>query len=178
MSNVDAVDRRLLEAIRNDARRSVADLAQAAGVSRATAHERLKRLRENGVIKGTRTLLDPEALGHPLRAILLVHLMPDAAGDQREIAGQIAAIPDVDRVHVVTGRYDFLVEVLAKDMDEIGQVILERIRTLDGVGNTESLICFWSFDGPGITIGDQDGGAAGAASGSRTPKRFPSVSLA
>ena len=149
---MDPTDRRILDLLRRDARIPTAQVARAIGVSRATAHERIKRLHETGVITGSQVTVDPAALGRPLRAILLVHLVPDAASDQRTIAKQIAGIPDVDRVHIVTGRYDFVVEVLAKDMDEIGSIILERIRTIDGVGNTETMLCFWSLDGPGITI--------------------------
>lgn len=149
---VDEIDRRIINVLRADARVATAAVARRVGVSRATAHERIKRLEESGIIKGSHAILDPHRLGRPLRAILLVHLVPDMRADQRAIARQIASIPDVDRVHIVTGRYDFVVEVLAKDMDAIGSIILERIRTIDGVGNTETMLCFWSFDGPGISL--------------------------
>lgn len=149
---MDELDKKILAAVRADARLPVAELARRIGTSRATAHERYKRLNETGVIRGSYTVMDPKALGRPLRAILLVHLVPDVKSDQRAIAKEIAQIPDVDRVHIVSGRYDFIVEVLAKDMDEIGSIILERIRTIDGVGNTETILCFWSLDGPGVSL--------------------------
>lgn len=152
---MDETDRHILQLLRKDARLPTAEVARMVGVSRATAHERIKRMQTSGIIKGSYAVMDPVKLGRPLRAILLVHLVPDAMSDQRAIAKQIAQIPDVDRVHIVTGRYDFVVEVLAKDMDEIGSIILERIRTIDGVGNTETMLCFWSLDGPGITLDAQ-----------------------
>ena len=149
---MDGTDRRILDLLRRDARLPTAEVARQVHVSRATAHERIKRLHETGIIRGSHVVMDPAALGRPLRAILLVHLVPDIRSDQRTIGKQIAEIPDVDRVHIVSGRYDFVVEVLAKDMDEIGSIILERIRTIEGVGNTETMLCFWSMDGPGISL--------------------------
>lgn len=149
---MDDLDRKLIGILRTDARVPTAELARRVGVSRATAHERVKRLWADGVLKGTYTVLDPAALGRPLRAIVLVSWRSDEEGDQREVARAIAQTPDVDRVHVVTGRWDFLVEVLAKDMDEVGRIILERIRRLPGVGSTETLLTFWSFDGMGVTV--------------------------
>ncbi len=145
---MDSVDKKILAALKGDARLPVAELARIADVSRATAHERLKRLQTDGVLLGTTTRVDPAALGKPLRAFLFVQWHADA-GDQREVASAIAALPGVEKVHVVTGEHDFLVEVVAKDMDAIGRLIIENIRGIPGVSGTKSSIAFWSMEGVG-----------------------------
>lgn len=146
---MDGVDKKILAALRDDARLAVAELARIAGVSRATAHERLKRLQADGVVLGTTVRVDPAALGRPLRAFLFVKWQAQEAGDQREVGAAIAELPGVEHVHIVTGQHDFLVEVVAKDMDEIGRLIIERIRAIPGVQGTESSIAFWSMAGVG-----------------------------
>ncbi len=146
---MDSVDRKILAALKRDARLPVAELGRLAGVSRATAHERLKRLQADGILLGTTARIDPAALGKPLRAFLFVQWRATEAGDQREVAGAIAALPGVEKVHVITGEHDFLVEVVAKDMDAIGRLIIENIRGIPGVSGTQSSIAFWSMEGVG-----------------------------
>ncbi len=130
----------------------VAEVARRVGVTRATVHERWRRLSESGVVRGAHLDLDPGALGRPLRAFILVQWSTEKEADQRQVARAIADIPGVDRVHNVTGKHDFLVEVVGRDMDEVGRIILERIRVLPGVGATETLIAFWSFEGHGVPL--------------------------
>ncbi len=146
---MDEVDTMILAALRRDARLPVAELARDVGVSRATAHERLKRLQAQGVLLGTTTRIDPAKIGLPLRAFLFVRLDTSETRDQREVAGAIAQLTGVEKVHVITGEHDFLVEVLAKDMDAVGRLILDEIRAISGVSGTQSSIAFWSVEGVG-----------------------------
>ncbi len=148
---MDELDRRILGLLRRDARLPVTELARQAGTSRATLHERLKRLQAT-VIRSSTVILDPAALGRPLRAFLLVGWRAERNDDQRGVAQAIAAIPGVERVHITTGQHDFLVEVVARDMDEVGRLIIERIRALPGVGGTETVLTFWTFEGAGVPL--------------------------
>ncbi len=148
---MDELDRKIIGLLRRDARLPVAELARRAGTSRATLHERLRRLQET-VITGSTVVLDPAALGRPLRAFLLVGWRAERNDDQRGVARAIAAIPGVERVHITTGQHDFLVEVVARDMDEVGRLIIERIRALPGVGGTETVLTFWTFEGVGVPL--------------------------
>ncbi len=60
--------------------------------------------------------------------------------------------PMVAMAYIVTGKQDFLVEALGEDMDEIGRTIIEQLRTIDGVGDTETILTFWTYDGPGLPL--------------------------
>lgn len=149
---MDELDRGILELLRADARRPIADVARELDVARATVHQRLDRLKEAGVVTGSTIEVDPTALGYPLRAFILVGWQADRDRDQRQVAERIANIPGVDRVHIVTGAHDFLVEALGEDMDEVGRMIIERMRAIEGVGDTETILTFWTFDGPGLPL--------------------------
>lgn len=149
---MDELDRRILELLREDARRPIAEIAREVDVARATVHQRVDGLEAEGVLEGTSLELDEAALGYPLRAFILVGWRADRERDQRNVARQLAEIGGVDRVHIVTGQQDFLVEALGADMDEIGRTIIERIRAIDGVGDTETILTFWTFEGPGVPL--------------------------
>jgi Lrp/AsnC family leucine-responsive transcriptional regulator len=150
---MDAIDRKILQVLRADARTSVAELARLAGVSRVTAHDRLKRLQSDGILLGTTIRVDPAAVGKPLRAFLFVTWQAADVEDQREVAAAIAELSGVVNVHIVTGKHDFLVEVVAKDMDAVGRLIIEQMRAIPGVSGTESSIAFWSIEGTGALEG-------------------------
>lgn len=144
---MDALDEAMVKILRKDARLPVAELARQMGVSRATAHERLRRRLEDGSIQRTTIRLDPKAVGKPLRAFLFVAWQATADDDQRRVGRAIAALDGVERVHVITGPHDFLVEVLAEDMEAVGALIIDRIRAIPGVQGTQSSIAFWSLEG-------------------------------
>lgn len=149
---MDDLDRKILSVLREEARTPIAEVARQVGVARATVHERLNRLEASGIVKGARLELDPAALGRPLRAFILVGWQAATETHQREVARRIAGLEGVARVHNVTGQRDFLVEVLGRDMDDVGRLIIERIRAIDGVGGTETLIAFWTFEGEGLPL--------------------------
>ena len=152
MFELDELDKEILKVLQGDARMPLAEVARKVDVARATVHQRVKRLEQAGVIRGATLELDPGALGRPLRAFILIGWRAEASTDQRAVAREIAAIDGVVRVHNVTGQKDFLVEVLGKDMDEVGRLIIERIRPLPGVGGTETLMAFWTFEGAGVPL--------------------------
>lgn len=149
---MDELDRRILELLREDARRPIAEIAREADVARATVHQRLDGLQERGIVAGTSLDLDPEALGYPLRAFIFVEWRAERERDQRIVARQLAEVPGVDRVHIVTGSQDFLVEALASGMDELGETIIEELRAVDAVGDTETRLTFWTVEGPGVPL--------------------------
>lgn len=149
---MDELDRRILELLREDARRPIAEVARELDVARATVHQRLDKLEARGIVEGASLELDPDALGYPLRAFILVGWEAEADRDQRNVAERIGQIPGVDHVHIVTGKQDFLVEALGQDMEEVGRLIIERIRAIDGAGATETILTFWTYDGPGVPL--------------------------
>lgn len=149
---MDELDRRILKLLREDGRRPIAEIAREADVARATVHQRLDRLEERGVVAGASLDLDPEALGYPLRAFVFVEWRADRDRDQRNVAQQLAQVQGVARIHVVTGSEDFLVEALAPDMDHLGETIIEDLREVEGVGDTETRLAFWTYEGPGIPL--------------------------
>ncbi len=128
-------DEALIALLREDARASVADLARRLGLSRTTVQDRLKRLEEGGVILGYDVRLADE--NRPGVSVLVLLEI-----EQRHIAGTVeavCAIPEVETVHTVSGRFDLAVVAAAHSTGALDEV-LDRIAGVDGVKRSESAV--------------------------------------
>jgi DNA-binding Lrp family transcriptional regulator len=129
---VDDYDLRILRALAVDPRATVVGLAEATGLSRNTVHARLGRLETNGALRSFERRIDPGTLGFPLTAYILV------AVTQRKltpIAGSLSEVPEVIEVHGLSGVTDLLVQIAARDADDLYR-IAGRILDIDGVEKT------------------------------------------
>src|SRR5690348_14912802 len=103
MTDLDEMDRRLLNLLQADGRASVVDLAKRLNVPRTTIVGRMKRLEGDGVILGYTTRVDHAKLGQGVTAFIMIGFTPDAGRDQRELARRLAALPGVDEVEIISG---------------------------------------------------------------------------
>ena len=141
ISLIDEKDELILEELKKDGRASTVDIAKKTRIPRVTVHERIKRLTKNGVIKKFTAVPDYKKLGKETTAFVLVSYTPNKL-IQREVAERIAKLPDVYEVHMIAGEWDMIAKVRGKNLEEIGKLVLERIRNIDGVANTFTLGCF------------------------------------
>ncbi len=126
---VDDTDKKILGLLLKDGRLPFSRIAKELGVSEATIHLRLRKLREMGVIKGFSVDLDPGLLGLPIVAFILVRVSPARI---REVAESIAVMKQVFEVHVVTGEYQLLVKARTPDPSSIADLV-KKIGCLEGV---------------------------------------------
>lgn len=134
---LDAVDRRLLELLAADGRCSVNDLATRVGVGRATAYQRLARLRERGVIRGFTVRVDPRALGLGISALLLINVDQRA---WRRLRPELAALPGAEWIGAAAGEFDFAVLVRTTDVQTLRDVVLERLQSMSGIKGSETVL--------------------------------------
>ncbi|MBI2078566.1 MAG: Lrp/AsnC family transcriptional regulator [Euryarchaeota archaeon] len=113
---VDAEDRKLLEALSRDARLSHRSLAQKTGLALATVNRRVRRLEEKGVIKGYRAIVDAEAVGWTMTAIIGLRL---EKGHIRQVQKAIAKDPRIFGVYDVTGEWDGVVLARVRDRADL-----------------------------------------------------------
>jgi len=139
---LDEKDVAIIKALEEDSRRSTKAISEDLGIPRATVHERIKRMAEKGVIKRFTITLDHSALGEPIVAFILVSFLPNAKVSQREVAQRISHLDGVYEVHLISGEYDMLVKVRGKSMEGIGDLVIDRIREVEGVGRTLTCASF------------------------------------
>lgn len=134
---MDDVDRRLLAALRANARMTYAELGRLIGMSGPSVTDRVNRLEQGGVITGYHAAVAPQALGLGVSALIGVYLSD--AGDQDHVARQMADLREVEDCWFVAGEESFLIKVRTVDVPSLEQTI-SRLRGLDGVSRTRTTV--------------------------------------
>lgn len=138
---LDDVDRKLLGLLAADATRSYAALGEALHLSAPAVHERVKRLRQDGVVKGTVAVLDGPAIGRPLLAFVQVKTRSWATTLQKI---NFAELPDIEEVHSITGESDVLLKVRTRDTQALEE-ILALIQGFEGVDGTHCIVALSTY---------------------------------
>ena len=133
---MDATDQQLLSLLRKDARTSVATLANKLGVSRGTVTNRVTKLEDAGIIVGYTVRLRPDAQPSEISAWMSIAV---EGNETRSVIASLLGEPGVATLHDTNGRWDLLAELRAGNLSELSQV-LERIRLIRGISNTETSI--------------------------------------
>ncbi len=133
---MDSIDRQLIALLRTDARTSVVTLAQKLGVARATVQNRIAKLEANGTIAGYTVRLKPEAEEHRIRAITTI----EVEGNHGEaVCRALRGDPSVVTLHTTNGRWDLIAELRADSLEAF-DAVLNHIRRIKGIANTETSI--------------------------------------
>ncbi len=131
---MDDIDRKLISALRQDARASLSDLAILLGVSRTTVRGRIERLRQRGDIVGFTVVLQEDAKGDAVRGLMMLGI--EGRGMDRLIR-QLNGLTEVRAIHSTNGRWDLILEVGTETLEGLDEV-LGRIRRMDGVATSET----------------------------------------
>lgn len=138
---MDDTDRQLISLLRKDARTSLATLAAKLGVSRGTVSNRLRKLEDAQVIVGYTVRLRPDA--EPARIRAWTHVLVE--GNQtRAVIASLLGEPGVHALHDTNGRWDLLAELHAESMTSLSE-LLERVRLIKGIANTETSILLATY---------------------------------
>ncbi|MET7365867.1 Lrp/AsnC family transcriptional regulator [Streptomyces sp. NPDC005566] len=137
---MDHVDRALLTQLQQDATQSYAALGQSVGLSAGAAHERVRKLRERGVIRRTVIDVDPAAVGRGV----LAYVMVDSTAWMGDAAEHFAALPEIQEAHVIAGSASLLVKVRTATTEQL-QDVLRRIYAIEGVSGTQATIVLETF---------------------------------
>jgi len=133
MSDIDAVDRRILRVLQTDARISNAELSRRCNLSPAACFERVRRLREKKVITGYAAMIDPSRVGRDLLIFVEV-LLDRTTGDVFEaFAEAVRKQPEVLECHMVAGGFDYLIKARVGDMDAYRAFLGDVLVRMPGV---------------------------------------------
>jgi DNA-binding Lrp family transcriptional regulator len=134
---LDEVDRSLLAELRRDATQPYAALGRAVGLSAAAAHDRVRKLRDRGVIRRTTIDVDPVAMGLPVLAFVLIEAGA-WMGDESTSAA-LAAIEEIEEAHIIAGPATLLAKIRTATNKEL-QDVLRRLYAIDGVTGTQTIV--------------------------------------
>ena len=135
---LDQTDLKLLSALQRDARQTTADLAAAVNLSTSPCWRRIKRLEDEGVIEGYRAVLHRRALGWGVLVFVTVSIDDHSEEEARAFEKAVAALPEIVACWSVAGSADFLLQVVAEDLDTYADFAMTTIRRLPGIKAMQS----------------------------------------
>jgi Lrp/AsnC family leucine-responsive transcriptional regulator len=139
-SSIDQFDRKIITELRSDGRLSVAELARRVGLSKTPCQVRLKRLIEQGVIRGFRAVIDPARLGLDHIAFTEVKLSDTREAALEAFRAAVLRIPEVEECHMIASSFDYLLKVRTPHIRRYRTVLGEKISTLPHVASTSTYV--------------------------------------
>lgn len=136
--NIDAIDRRILEALQRDGRLTNLELAERAGLSPSPCLRRVRLMEKDGIIEGYGARLNRVELGLGLTAFVAVNIERHSSSDANQIKKALAAMPEVVALYITSGEHDFLLHVVVPDLEEYRRFSLERLINVPGIKELKS----------------------------------------
>jgi len=130
---IDATDRALLKALQDNARLTTSELAQMTQMSQSPCWRRIKRLEDAGLIAGYNARLDRRALGYGVMAFVTISIDSQDESHSLDFEQAVRDIPEVVMCHGVSGPEDFVLVVVAQDLDGYSALMQTKLRRLPGV---------------------------------------------
>ncbi len=124
---LDRTDKEILTHLQNDARLMNKQLSAEVGLAPSSCHERVKRLWSRGVITGTTTILDPKSVGFALGAVIFANVSKDGQINNDRLLDQLIAAPEIQNIYLVTGKYDMVISMVARDMDHLKSAVYDAL---------------------------------------------------
>jgi len=137
MGRIDDLDLKILSELSKDASISVPRLSKKININASVVYSRIKRLLKRGLIKKFTIIINDEALGFNVRSLTGINLDSKLRDN---VLNELFKIPEVREIAEVTGRFDILVTMTARSLDEIHQLISEKVGHVEGVQKTETFI--------------------------------------
>jgi Lrp/AsnC family transcriptional regulator len=120
-------DRRLLDALQNDATRSQTELAEIAGMSRTSCWRRIRDFEEAGVIERQVAILNPQQVGFQIQVLLAVAMTEHTDENRHDFEHHVGSLPEVTECNSVSGERDYVLQVIVQDMDAYNQFLNSQI---------------------------------------------------
>ena len=146
---MDIIDKKILTILQERARIKKSEMARELGIPATTLQERIRRLEAKGIIKNYRAVIDHEKIGLSVRAFVSVTLDRHEPSDIRSFEKSIRTIPNIKACYHLSGRFDYLLLLLAKDLKELGDLVKVGISALPDFGRCETHLVFSEIESSG-----------------------------
>ena len=132
---LDTLDEQILKLIADNARIPFLEVARACNVSGAAIHQRIQKLTNLGILKGSEYVIDPEKIGYETCAYIGIYLKDPASFDA--VTRALEAIPEIVECHFTTGKYDMFIKLYARNNHHLLSIIHDKLQPL-GLARTET----------------------------------------
>lgn len=150
---IDDIDRVILRHLQAEGRITNVDLATRAGLTAPPCLRRVRALEDNGVIRGYHADLDSVALGYGITVFAMVSLKSQAEADLRAFEEHVATLPQVRECHMLNGEIDFMLKVVAHDLQEFQKFLTSQLTPAPNVESVKtSFVIRTSLQRPGVPV--------------------------
>lgn len=139
---MDMTDKQILKILQDNARIKKSELARELDLPATTLQERIRRLEKKGIIKKYQVVVDPEKIGFSVQAFVAVTLDTHESSNIRHFEKSIRTIPNIKACYHSSGRFDYLLHLVAKDLNQLGVLVKTRITSLPDFGRCETHLVF------------------------------------
>ncbi|MCI4589382.1 Lrp/AsnC family transcriptional regulator [Sphingobium sp. BYY-5] len=151
--NIDDIDLQILGELQQDGRMTNVELARKVGLTAPPCLRRVRALEEAGAITSYHAVVDPAMLGYTITVFAMVSLKSQAEADLKAFQDHVASLPDVRECHMLNGEIDFILKVVAKDLQSFQQFLTSKLTPAPNVVSVKtSLTIRTSKNLPGVPL--------------------------
>lgn len=140
MSQLDYINQQIILALKADARKSYSKIAEDLKISNSLVHQRIKKMKEEGVVIKADLLVDEKKIGYHTKAYVGIRLKE--ARFAGEVVDALNKVLEITECNYVSGKYAIFILIYAKDNDHLRSILYNKVHQIDGVAGTDSFICF------------------------------------
>jgi DNA-binding Lrp family transcriptional regulator len=147
MLTLDSGDVKVLGIIQDNCRLTAREISDRTGLPVTTVFAKIKRIERLGLVKGYHAVLNARELGAGTTAFILAsfaYKSEERIVSQRKVAKEIANFPEVQEVHIISGEWDILIKVKARDIESVGKYVVDKLRLVKGIEKTLTCLVFES----------------------------------
>lgn len=157
---LDDIDRLILSTLQDEGRITNVELARRAGLTAPPCLRRVRSLEESGIIDSYHARLDPRALGYGITVFAMVSLKSQAEDDLRAFETHIASLPLVRECHMLNGEIDFILKIVARDLQHFQDFLTSQLTTIANVESVKTSLTIRTAKSlPGVPVDAEDGKA-------------------
>ncbi|TAN10539.1 MAG: Lrp/AsnC family transcriptional regulator [Rhizobiaceae bacterium] len=138
ISELDAIDRKILRALQSNGKISVGELAEKVGLSPSPCARRVRLLEKARIVKGYAAIVDQRKVGLPISAFASIKLERQREEDLDRFAEAVSRWPEVLDCYLMTGQRDYLMRIVAADLDAYERFLKDKLTRLDNVASIET----------------------------------------
>lgn len=131
------IDKKILKLLQEDSRRPFRKIATDLKISEPTLYNRVKKLQEELVIESFTTIINPDAVGFPYLAFIMLTVEPSK---EEDIINKLSAFPEILELHLIFGEKNILIKIRCQDINSVRNFITNKLRAINGILKTESYL--------------------------------------
>lgn len=151
--DMDAIDLKLLALLQENGRMTNVELAQKVGLTAPPCLRRIRALEQSGIIRAYHADIDASKMGFSITVFAMVSLKSQAESDLRAFETYLQSIPEVRECHMLNGEIDFMLKIVARDLQSFQELLTSRLTSAPNVNSVKtSLTIRTAKDLPGVPI--------------------------